>query len=113
MAGIEGKHRARRNGKWIGTGATAQRADRREDRPGRRVHGRDGTLAAGEALVGRPLRLRVTLRSVTDGNLPVQYRFVFLGKDGDAVSDDPTWQSVTFAPRTTPASANTAVRTGR
>ena len=45
------------------------------------------------------MRVRVTLRSVVDRELPVQYRFVFLDEDGETV-DDPYWQSLTFAPRT-------------
>jgi uncharacterized protein YcfL len=66
----------------------------------RQVVGSGLIVDKADESVSRTMRVRATLRSVSDREVPVQYRFVFMGADGASLSDDTVWQSLNFAPRT-------------
>ena len=47
---------------------------------------------------GKPLSVRVRLRSVTDQYLPIRYRFRFYGADREVLTPDPVWYPAEIAP---------------
>ncbi len=50
--------------------------------------------------VGEPLRVTVPLRSVTDKNINIQYRFEWMDAKGRPVKDDSGWRFKTISART-------------